>query len=67
MQSYSYRSVKAIAEHRYPQMPENRFEPAPIAPNKTWPNKIWHEVIRQDRSKRKRGANNRAPDRSRAA
>ena len=64
MQSYSYRSVKAIAEHRYPQIQEHRYEPGPSAPGK-----IRRDVIRQNsnRSKRRHPANNRAPDGSRAA
>ena len=64
MQSYSYRSVKAFSEHRYPQIQNYRSEPGPIAPNK-----IWHDVIRRNsnRSNRKQRANDRAPDSSRAA
>ena len=64
MQSYSYRSVKAISEHRYPQIQKFRSESGPIAPNK-----IRHDVIRRN-SKRSNGrqrANDRPPDRSRAA
>ena len=64
MHSYSYRSVKAIAEHRYPQLRKNRYELGPVVSEK-----IWRDVIAQDpdRSKRKQRANNRAPNGSRAA
>ncbi len=64
MQSYNYRSVKAIAEHRYPQISKNRRNPSRIAPNKIWRDEVWHDSIP---AKRKQRANNRAPDRSRAA
>ena len=63
MQSYSYRSVKAISEHRYPQLRKNRYEPGP------WRQQDLADVIRQNsnRSNGKQRANNRAPDSSRAA
>ena len=61
MQSYNYRSVKAIAEYRYPQVKKNQS----IA-SRALSREIWIP----DRSipvKRKQRSNNRAPDRSRAA
>ena len=66
MQSYNYRSVKAIAEYRYPQInqnPSDRF-----APSKTWRDE-WHDSIpdRPGPARRKQRSNNRAPDNSRAA
>ena len=55
MHSYNYRSVKAISEYRYPQINKSRNRGQVID---VWPS----QPIR-----RKQRANNRAPDRSRAA
>ncbi len=64
MQSYIYRSVKAIAEYRYPQVHKNRNAARPVAPYKVWHAEIWQASTRPNRRQR---ANNRAPNRSRAA
>ena len=61
MQFYNYRSVKAIAEYRYPQVNKNQSNASRA---------VSREISIPDRSipvKRKQRSNNRAPDRSRAA
>ena len=61
MQFYNYRSVKAIAEYRYPQVKKNQSNASRA---------VSREIWIPDRSipvKRKQRSNNRAPDRSRAA
>jgi len=63
MHSYIYRSVKAIAEYRYPQVHKNP-NAGPVAPYKVWHAAIWQDSNRPNRRQR---ANNRAPNRSRAA
>jgi hypothetical protein len=56
--------VRAIAEHRYPQINKNHRNSSGIAPGKIWRDEIWHDPIP---AKQKHRSNNRAPDRSRAA
>ena len=68
MQPYNYRSVKAMAEYRYPQInkkPSNRNH---VAPNKVWRHG-WRDSVPDKPSpdRRKQRSNNRAPDSSRAA
>ena len=63
MQSYNYRSVKAIAEHRYPQISKHQSNRSRVASSKVWRDERHDSVP----AKRKQRANNRAPDRSRAA
>jgi hypothetical protein len=65
MQTYNYRSVKAIAEHRYPQIKKNHPKPSRLASAQTWHDK-WHDST-PDPARRKQRSNNRAPDSSRAA
>jgi len=62
MQSYNYRSVKAIAEYRYPQIKNNQSN-RNRSSSRVWRDE-WHEP---SPVKRKQRSNNRAPDRSRAA
>jgi hypothetical protein len=68
MHSYNYRSVKAIAEYRYPQINQNPSYRDRVAPIKTWRDE-WHDSIpdRPGPARRKQRSNNRAPDNSRAA
>ena len=68
MQPYNYRSVKAIAEYRYPQINQNPSYRDRVAPGKTWRDE-WHDSIpdRPGPARRKQRSNNRAPDNSRAA
>jgi hypothetical protein len=61
MQTYNYRSVKAIAEHRYAQIKKNHPKPSRLASART-----WHDST-PDPARRKQRSNNRAPDSSRAA
>ncbi len=67
MQTYHYRSVKAIAEHRYPQI-KNHLNPSRVASSKSW-HDDWHDSIAEkpNPSRRKQRSNDRAPDSSRAA
>ena len=64
MQSYNYRSVKAMSDHRYRKIAKNR-----VYPGRPGSDRIWHHEIWQDQMsiKPKKRSNNRAPDRSRAA
>ena len=62
MHSYNYRSVKAIAEYRYPQIKKNQSN-RNRSSSQVWRDE-WHEPVPD---KRKQRSNNRAPDRSRAA
>ena len=60
MHSYDYRSVKAISEYRYSHINKDHRNRGRIGPNQ---GEIWpSQPIR-----RKERANNRAPNRSRAA
>lgn len=61
MQSYNYRSVKAIAEYRYPQIKSHSNRNRSSI--RVWRDE-WHEP---SPVKRKQRSNDRAPDRSRAA
>ena len=61
MQSYNYRSVKAIAEYRYPQIQKNQSNASRALSRKIWIPDAAIPVKRKQRS------NNRAPDSSRAA
>ena len=63
MQSYNYRSVKAMSDHRYPQIAKSRVNPGRPG-SAIWHDEVWHDQIPMRRKKR---INNRAPDRSRAA
>jgi hypothetical protein len=66
MQSYNYRSVKALAEYRYPQI--NKSPSNHVAPGMVW-RREWGDSApaRPSSARRKQGSNNRAPDDSRAA
>lgn len=66
MQSYNYRSVKALAEYRYPQI--NPSNSNSLAPGLVW-RREWGDSApaRPSPARRKQGSNNRAPDNSRAA
>jgi hypothetical protein len=68
MQPYNYRSVKAMAEYRYPQINQNPSYRDRVAPSKIWRDE-WHASIpdRPGPARRKQRSNNRAPDNSRAA
>ena len=64
MQSYNYRSVKAIADHRYQKLANH-----PVSDRSPGSDRIWQDEIWKDRVpiRRKRRIAGRAPDRSRAA
>jgi hypothetical protein len=64
MQSFNYRSVKALSDHRYRKIARNRLNPGRPGSNRIWHDEIWQDQIPVRREKR---INNRAPDRSRAA
>ena len=68
MQFYTYRSVKAIAEHRYSQFNHNqdpkRQRPEKIWRDEIWPNGIWRAQIPVQSE---HPVSVRAPDRWRAA
>ena len=68
MHTYHYRSVKAIAEHRYPQINKNHHNPSRLDSSKIW-NDDWHDSIPDmpNPARRKQRSNDRAPDSSRAA
>jgi hypothetical protein len=68
MQSYNYRSVKAIAEYRYHQMNQNPSNRSHVAPSKIWRDD-WYDSMpdRPSPARRKQRSNDRAPDSSRAA
>jgi hypothetical protein len=68
MQSYNYRSVKAIAEYRYPQIKQSSSNRNRVAPSNIRHDE-WYDSIPDGSSpaRRKRRSNNRAPDSSRAA
>ena len=68
MQSYNYRSAKAMAEYRYPQINQNPSYRDRVAPSKIGRDE-WHAAIPDGPgpARRKRRSNNRAPDNSRAA
>jgi hypothetical protein len=68
MHSYNYRSVKAIAEYRYPQINQNPSNPNRVAPSNIRRDE-WHDSIPDAPrpARRKQRSNNRAPDSSRAA
>ncbi|HKY48046.1 MAG TPA: hypothetical protein VJQ79_08725 [Acidimicrobiia bacterium] len=66
MQSYNYRSVKALAEYRYPQINDSKNNH--LAPGQVWRHG-WGDPApaRPMLPRRKQGSNDRAPDDSRAA
>ena len=68
MQSYNYRSVKALAEYRYPQVNKSPSNRNHVAPSKVWRHDSRDSVPDKPSSdRRKQRSNNRAPDSSRAA
>lgn len=68
MQSYNYRSVKAMAEYRYPQINKKPFNSNYPAPGKARRHEWGDSVLaRPSPPRRKQGSINRAPDDSRAA
>lgn len=68
MHSYNHRSVKAISEYRYSQINKNHRNHGRIGSNQMWRGQIWQdEVWPSQPIRRKQRANNRAPNRSRAA
>ena len=65
MHSYNYRSVKALSDHRYSHINKNHRNPGRIGAN---PNEISQgEIWPSQPIRRKQRANDRAPNRSRAA
>ena len=69
MQSYNYRSVKAMAEHRYAQIKKNPSDRNHVAPGKPRWRHEWRDSVpdRPGPARRKQRSNPRAPDSSRAA
>ena len=68
MQSYNYRSVKAMAEHRYPMTNKNPSNRNHVVPRKVWRREGGDPVpVKPGPDRRKQRSNNRAPDSSRAA
>ena len=64
MQSYNYRSVKALSDHRYQKIANHRVSFRRSGSDRIWGDEIWQVQLPIRRNKR---INNRAPDRSHAA
>jgi len=68
MQSYNYRSVKALAEYRYHRVNESHSNRNHVAPGKSWRHE-WRGSVPDNpgSDRRERMSDNPAPDSSRAA
>ena len=67
MRSYNYRSVKAMAEYRYPQINKNPSDRNHVAASKVWRHEWRGSVPDRPGPPRRKQRSNQAPDSSRAA